>query len=136
MTSLMMMIKDESGFQQKSPKNLSISPEFIFHRAHPKTGRVPALIPIEILACYLPDVLYDVSTRDTNNMFRLMFKHRANDKQIDRGKYKRQKRKWHRLTPSSVTNAPTLGATKPRRKSTSVVLVLSSQQTPSLQLIT
>jgi hypothetical protein len=38
--------------------------------------------------------------------------------------------------PSSVTNTPTMGATKPGRKSTSVVLVLCSQQTPSFQLIT
>ncbi|KEH22601.1 hypothetical protein MTR_7g055993 [Medicago truncatula] len=33
-------------------------------------------------------------------------------------------------------NTPTLRATKPRRKSTSVFLALSSQQTPSSQLIT
>jgi len=30
-------------------------------------------------------------------MLRLMFKHQTNDKQIDQGKDKRHKRKWHRL---------------------------------------
>jgi len=57
-------------------------------------------------------------------MFRLMFQHRTN-KQIKRKQIKDKKVKD---TVSLLTlfsdNAPTLGATKPGRKSTSVVLIL------------
>ena len=42
--------------------NLSMSPEFIFPGAHPVADRVPALIPIEILAQLNMNVLCDVPT--------------------------------------------------------------------------
>ena len=42
----------------------------------------------EIPARQLPNVLYDVSTLDTNRMLRLIFKHRARRKQTQQEKYK------------------------------------------------
>jgi len=64
-----------------------------------------------------------------------MFQHRASGKQTEQGKYKGLKSKRHNwFVNSARRNSPTSGATKPGRKSTSVVLIISSQQTPRLQL--
>jgi len=64
-----------------------------------------------------------------------MFQHRASRKQTAKGKYKGHKSKRHSLFVNPVwRNSPIFVATKTGRKSTSVVLILSSQQTPRLQL--
>ena len=90
---------------------------------------------IEILAGKFSDVLYDVSTSDTNIMSSKMFQHWASRKQKKQGKYEGQKSKRHSWFVNPIRcNSPTYGATKTGRKSTSVVLILSSQQTPRLQL--
>ena len=72
-----------------------------------------------------------------NLILNLMFKHRANN---NKKKYVKVKDKKVNDTCELLTQFGDKhtysGATKPGRKSTSIVLILSSQKTPSLQLKT
>ena len=65
--------------------------------------------------------MYDVSTF---MMFRSMFQHHVTNRNINKKINDKKVKNTESLLTQFVTNTPTLGATKPGRKSTSVVLIL------------